>query len=420
MSQNLVLALFLAALVPATADSTRSATATNALGLDLYRLKSEQPGNFLLSPYSIESALSMALGGADGATRTEMAQVLHLEQPDVAGKDFSDLRSVFEAATANSLRLSEQQQKYGGKIEPLQLAVANRLFGNDKIKFEADFLTKTQANWSAAMEAIPFTQPDSARGTINSWVKLQTHDRITDLIPPNGVNSKTALVIVNALYFKAAWSHSFSKHLTAKLPFSVNGSTPTPVATMFQEKHYGYVKEAGFTAVTVPYTGGDFQLLVVLPDAKDGLAAVEKSLTTTQLARLSQAPTELAVKLFLPKFKIEPPTLALAETLKQLGMKAAFDEPKGSADFSRMAKQTAGFSLAISNIFHKTFIAIDEEGTEAAAATAIGMTTAAAPGATPPPPVEVRVDRPFLFAIQHRESGTCLFLGRITDPRSAP
>jgi serpin B len=187
---------------------------------------------------------------------------------------------------------------------------------------------------------------------------------------------------------------------------------------MSQQAHYGYVKEAGFTAVSVPYSGGDFQLLIVLPAAKDGLAVLEKTLTSEQLVKLAQAPTEQAVKLFLPKFKMEPPTLALAENLKTLGMKAAFDSPKGSADFSRMAKRASGFNFAISDVFHKTYIAIDEEGTEAAAATAVAMTLAAGPGNPTPPPVEVRVDRPFLFAIQHRESGTCLFLGRISDPRS--
>jgi serpin B len=418
MFRNLIVTLLCSTLASALADPASTAAATNSFGLDLYRLKSEQPGNLLLSPYSISSALSMALGGAKGTTRAEMAQVLHLKHPDAAGKDFSELRAAFETATANSLQIVEQQQVYGGKIEPLELAVANRLFGNNKVEFEADFLKKTQADWAAALESIPFTEPDSARGKINSWVKKQTRERITDLIPPKGVNAETALVIVNALYFKAAWSHPFQKSSTAKLTFSVNGSTPVSVATMSRQAHYGYLKEAGFAAITMPYTGEDFQLLVVLPDAKDGLAAVEKKLTAAQLAKLSKAPTEREVRLFLPKFKIEPPTLELAENLKVLGMKTAFDEPPGSADFSRMAKPTPEFRIAISNIFHKTFMAIDEEGTEAAAATAIGMIRAAGPGAKPPQPVEVRVDRPFLFAIQHRESGACLFLGRVTDPRS--
>jgi serpin B len=418
MSQKLILTFFLTLLVPALADSTRVATATNAFGLDLYRLKCEQPGNFLLSPYSIESALGMALGGAVGATRAEMVQVLHLQQPDTVGQDFSDLRTAFEKAAANSLRIVEQQREHGGKIEPLQFAVANRLFGNEQAKFDPEFLIRTQKEWSASLDLISFAKPDTARTTINAWVKQQTHERIIDLIPPNAVDVETALVIVNALYFKAAWHHSFDKRLTTKSAFAVNGSSPVSVPTMSQQAHYGYVKEASFTAVTVPYTGGDFQLLIVLPDAKDGLAVVEKTLTSEQLVKLAQAPTEQAVKLFLPKFKMQPPTLALAENLKTLGMKAAFDSPKGSADFSRMAKRASGFNFAISDVFHKTYIAIDEEGTEAAAATAVAMTLAAGPGNPTPPPVEVRVDRPFLFAIQHRESGTCLFLGRISDPRS--
>lgn len=418
MSQKLIFTFFLTLLVPALADSTRIATATNALGLDLYRLNSKQSGNFLLSPYSIESALAMALGGAEGTTRTEMTQVLHLEQPDAAGKDFSDLRAAFEKAAANSLQISERQREHDSKIEPLQLAVANRLFGNELAKFYPDFLTQTLKEWAAPLDSISFAKPDIARDTINAWVKQQTHERIIDLLPPNAVSARTALVIVNALYFKAAWSESFDKNLTTKSAFAVNGSTPESVPTMYHHAHYGYVKEAGFTAVTVPYTCGDFQLLIVLPDAKDGLAALEKNLTSKQLVKLAHAPSEQVVKLFLPKFKMKPPTLSLAENLKTLGMRAAFDSSTSSADFSRMTKRTPEFNFAISEVFHKAYIAIDEEGTEAAAATAIVMNVTSGRESPTSLPVKVRVDHPFLFAIQHRESGTCLFLGRINDPRS--
>lgn len=416
-----LLTSLLITLASAAAETAAPATATNALGLDLYRLESvKQKGNLLLSPYSIQSALSMTLGGAEGVTKSEMAKVLHLARPNAAGKDFADLRAVLEKAAADSAQMAEKAKKYGGKFEPLQLRVANRLFGNEDAKFEPDFLTRTKAEWAAPLEAISFSRPDRARTKINSWVEEQTRERIKDLIPENGVNETTRLVLVNALYFKAAWKDDFSEALTANLPFLVNGSSPVPVPTMYQQENYGYAKEAGFTAVTVPYTGMALHLLIVLPDARDGLPALEKTLTPAQLAKLARASMAKEVKLFLPKFKMEPGTLALADHLKALGMKSAFDEPKGSADFSRIAARTPEDYLAISEVFHKTFMALDEEGTEAAAATAVAMVPMSAREAGPEQPVEVRVDRPFLFAIQHRETGMCLFLGRVTDPRSAP
>ncbi len=421
MNLRPLLITLLATLTPAAADTAAPATATNALGLDLYRLESvKQQGNLLLSPYSIQSALSMTLGGAEGVTKAEMAKVLHLSRPDAAGQDFADLRAVLEKAAADSAQMAEQARKYGGKFEPLQLRVANRLFGNEDAKFEPDFLARTKTDWAAPLEQISFSKPDRARTKINSWVEDQTRERIKDLIPEGGVTAETRLVLVNALYFKAAWKDDFNKALTANLPFLVNGSSPAPVPTMYQQENYGYTKEAGFTAVTVPYTGMALHLLIVLPDANDGLPALEKTLTPAQLAKLARASMAKEVKLFLPKFKMEPGTLALADHLKTRGMKSAFDEPKGSADFSRMAARTPEDYLAISEVFHKTFIALDEEGTEAAAATAVAMPLPSAIGPEPEKPVEVRVDHPFLFAIQHRESGVCLFLGRVTDPRSAP
>jgi serpin B len=407
----LALSILLALSLPAAANPAGS------LGLDLFKLRAGQPGNFLISPYSIEAALSMALGGAAGTTQEEMAKVLHLDQPDMAGKNFTERQAALQEAVRHSEQRVEQQQGDGGKIQSVQFAVANRLFGNAEVKFEPDFLAQTLAEWAAPLDVISFTQPEEARTKINSWVQQQTQDRIKDLIPQDGVTSKTGLVIVNALYFKAAWNQDFNPTLTADLPFSVDSTTAVPVPTMFQTNHFGYLKQPGFTAVTVPYFGKGFQMLIILPDAKDGLAAVTQTLTPSVINQLAAAPTETEVKLYLPKFKIEPSSISLASDLKTLGMNAAFDQPPGSADFTRMAKRSADFNVGISDVFHKTFIAIDEEGTEAAAATALAMTTASAPQNPPPQPVEVRVDRPFILAVQHRESGTCLFLGRVTDPR---
>jgi serpin B len=167
--------------------------------------------------------------------------------------------------------------------------------------------------------------------------------------------------------------------------------------------------------VNMPYEGGEFSFLILLPDVPDGLSALEKAITPEMLAKEGRSPRQ-EVTLHLPKFRIEPPTIPLAEHLQELGMKSAFDQPPGSANFDRMAQRKPGDYLRISQVFHKAYLALDEKGTEAAAATAVALAPAAAVGERKVPPV-VRVDHPFLFAIQHVPSGTCLFLGRVTDPR---
>jgi len=219
----------------------------------------------------------------------------------------------------------------------------------------------------------------------------------------------------NAIYMKAPWADEFPAGATQPLPFQVMGNKNLKVPTMCRTGHMGYAKREGYQVITVPYIGGDMQLLVLLPDAKDGLAAMEAKLTPEILGGCSTVGTA-EVELYLPKFKMEPPLFKLGKVLCSLGMAGAFDKPPGSANFDRMAPRKPNDYLFISEVFHKTFIALDEKGTEAAAATAVAMMRATA-FVDKPKPIEVRVDRPFLFAIQHRPGGTCIFIGRVTDPR---
>lgn len=183
-----------------------------------------------------------------------------------------------------------------------------------------------------------------------------------------------------------------------------------------RNENFGYAKRDGFTAVGVPYAGNDLQFLVLLPDDVNGLRSLESKLTAGILAGCAKLEPH-DVDLHLPKFKIEPPTIALAEKLQALGMKSSFDVPRGSANFDEIAPRKPNDYLYISDVFHKTFIAVDEKGTEAAAATAVVMMKATAIAGPKPTPIEVKVDRPFIYAIQHVPSGACLFLGHVTDPR---
>src|SRR6266436_6489626 len=383
MKRLLILHVFgaLTAMTQGATNFDVAAKATNELAVDLHRQLATGDQNLCTSPYSIETALAMTFAGADGETRTEMARVLHLTNDSTVPASFAALQHSLQEMSAKTAELVKQN--FGGAFEPL------------------DFITNAAA----------------ATQHINKWVADQTHDRIRDLIPGGALDKTTRLVLANALYLKAPWASEFSENATQPEPFHVRGGTPTDVPTMQKRSdHFGYAKRDGYTAVSLPYAGNDLQFLVLLPDDVNGLRAVESKLSGELLAECAKLQTR-DVDLHLPKFKLEPPTITLAEKFEALGMKTAFDKPQGSANFDKIAPRKPNDYLYISQIFHKTFIAVDEKGTEAAAATAVAMMAGTALRSPPPPPIEVKVDRPFVYAIQHVPSGVCLFLGRVTDPR---
>jgi serine protease inhibitor len=400
------------------AEFDLAATATNELAVDLHRQPATGNENLCVSPYSIESALAMTFAGADGETRSEMARVLHFPSDGSAvPASFASLQRSLEEMRAKTAELVTGAKRFGGPSEPITLSIANRLFAQKGYDFRQAFLALVKQNYGAAFEPIDF-QADASGATqhINKWVADQTRNRIRDLIPAGALNEATRLVLANALYLKASWADPFSEKATNPEPFHVRGSAPVNVPMMRKmDRHFGYAKREGFTAVSLPYTGNDLQFLVLLPDEVNGLSALESKLTAKLLAECAKLETR-EVDLHLPKFKIELPTIALARNFEALGMKTAFDQPRGSANFDRMAPRKPNDYLYISQVFHKTFIAVDEKGTEAAAATAVAMMAGSAM-IQRPPAVEVKVDRPFLYAIQHVPSGVCLFLGCVTDPR---
>ena len=395
-----------------------AAKATNELGVDLHRQLATGKENLCISPYSIDSALAMTFAGADGETRTEMARVLHFPNDGSVPASFSALQNSLEQMSAKTAELVKESKKFGGPSEPITLNIANRLFAQKGYHFREAFLSLVKQNFSGAFEPLDFVaDPAGATQRINKWVADQTRDRIRDLIPGGALDKTTRLVLANALYLKAPWASEFSDNATHPEPFHVRAGTPVDVPMMRKtDKQFGYAKREGFTAVSLPYAGGDLQFLVLLPDDIDGLRGLESKLSGDMLAGCAKL-EKRDVDLYLPKFKLEPPTITLAKQFEALGMKTAFDQPKGSANFDKIAPRTPDDYLYISQIFHKTFIAVDEKGTEAAAATAVAMLTATGFRSPPPPPIEVKVDRPFVYAIQHVPSGICLFLGRVTDPR---
>jgi serpin B len=394
-----------------------AAKATNELGVDLYRQLATGVENLCISPYSIDSALAMTFAGADGETRTEMARVLHFPNNGDVPASFSALQHSLEKMSAKTAELVKESKKFGGPSEPITLNIANRLFAKKGYPFRDAFLSLVKQYFGGGFEPLDFAaDPAAATQRINKWVADQTRDRIRDLIPPGALDKTTRLVLANALYLKAPWANEFSQNATQPEPFFVRRA-PVDVPMMQKtDKNLGYARREGFTVVSVPYAGNELQFLVLLPDDINGLRGLESKLSANILASCAKL-EKRDVDLHLPKFKLELPTITLAKAFEALGMKSAFDQPKGSANFDKIAPRTPQDYLYISQIFHKTFIAVDEKGTEAAAATAVAMLAGSALRSPPPPPIEVKVDRPFVYAIQHVPSGVCLFLGRVTDPR---
>jgi len=395
-----------------------AAKATNELGVNLHRQLATGDENLCISPYSIDSALAMTFAGADGETRSEMARVLHFPNDGVVPASFSALQDSLEQMSTKTAELVKESKKFGGPSEPITLNIANHLFAQKGYHFREVYLSLVKQNFGGAFEPLDFiADPAAATQRINKWVADQTRDRIRDLIPGGALDKTTRLVLANALYLKAPWASEFSQSATQPEPFFVRGAGPVDVPMMRKtDKNFGYARREGFTVVSLPYAGNELQFVVLLPDDIDGLRGLESKLSGDILAGCAKL-QKRDIDLHLPKFKLEPPTITLAKQFEALGMKTAFDQPKGSANFDKIAPRTPNDYLYISQIFHKTFIAVDEKGTEAAAATAIAMMAATGLRSPPPPPIEVKVDRPFIYAIQHVPSGACLFLGRVTDPR---
>jgi serpin B len=397
------------------ASFASAAKTTNEFGLDLYRKVASGEGNVCLSPYSISAALAMSLDGAEGETRREMAGVLYLDPKSDFDSSFAALQKSLAEIEPKTARIAAQSRKSGGPSDPITLAVGNRLFAQAGYEFRPEFFERIKASYGAAPEILDFKgKASAATKHINDWVAQQTRDRIRDLIP-QPLEEATRLVLTNAIYLKAPWASEFAASATRPEPFHVRGGATVDVPMMQMSTHLRYAKRDGFSAVALPYSGGDLQFVVLIPDEIDGLRGLEEKLTAALLADCAKL-KESQVSLHLPKFKFEPPTIQLAKQLQALGMKTAFDIPPGSANFDRIAPRRPNDYLAISDVFHKTFIAVDEHGTEAAAATAVVMRELTALREMTEP-IEVKADRPFVYAIQHVPSGACLFIGRVTDPR---
>lgn len=394
--------------VPTPEVKRQLGASLNSFTLDFYSsLKSPGSGNLFVSPYSIATALSMTNAGARGNTQAELARAMHLDRiassPDSVHASMGALIADYNAKTRN------------GKARGFQLAVANRLFGAKGATFKPDFLAVNAQLYGAALEPLDFAKAtEPSRKAINQWVADKTNNKVLELINPGQLLPDAKLVLVNAIYFRGDWAQPFLKPFTAEAPFTVAPGKKTSVSMMHRSGSFGYFEKPGqLQVLELPYSGGELSMLVMLPAKPEPLAKLESNLSVENLSAWSGGLQPEQVKVSLPKFKITWGTRDVVPELRKLGIKDAFTFP--NADFSGI---DGGRSLIISLVLHKAFVDVNEEGTEAAAATAV----VGAPGGAPPAPSEPKVftaDHPFLFLIRDNQSGTILFIGRVANPAAA-
>ncbi|OPZ64926.1 MAG: Serpin (serine protease inhibitor) [Firmicutes bacterium ADurb.Bin506] len=370
--------------------------ANNSFALDLYSLAASRKGNLFFSPYSISSALAMTYAGARGNTAAQMEEVLHFgSAPELVHPAFSQLNAAFNAR---------------GKA--YRLSVANALWAQNGFEFQRDFLATAKTYYGAGARIVDFAgNTESARLAINKWVEDNTEGKIIDLIAKGVLDPLTRLVLTNAIYFKGRWENEFRPEFTANAPFYLGtagavGST-VDVPFMRQVERFRYAHTQNAQVLEMPYAGGDLAMLIVLPDEESSITDVEASVKDGGLEPFIDSLAYRRVDVSIPRFKFVD-EMSLKEYLMRLGMVDAFDDKL--ADFSAMSDRR----LYITQVLHKAFVEVNEEGTEAAAATAVVVGVKSAPVDMP---VVFTADRPFLFAIRDVATGSILFMGRMADPR---
>lgn len=376
----------------------------NLFGTDVYAiLASTTEPNVVFSPASVMLALAMTRAGARGTTASEMDDVLH-------SRHAADTEAGFHRAiNALTATLEERNGTFDVAAQRLtvEVSVANSLWGQKGTTWNPAFLDVLAGEYGAGMRAVDFIDStEQARRTINEWVSHETNERIPELLAEGLVTSDIRLVLVNAMRMKAPWLHPFAHEATVEARFTTLDGTDVRVPTMRGSMVCGYARGDGWQAVDLEYVGGALSMMVVVPDA-GAFDAVETEVATGLLDDVVAALAPADVNLELPRFELES-KIDMKPVMGQLGMRAAFDP--STADFSGM---TDDFDAYISFVVHQANITVDEKGTEAAAATAVG----AGVTATPAEPVNLGIDRPFVWAVRDRPTGALLFLGRMGDPR---
>ncbi len=369
----------------------------NEFALELYHqiCESQEAGNVFFSPYSISSALGMTYTGAAGQTAADMAAALHFTLP--AGAINRAFSSLTGRLTAGDLSGAETGESF-------TLSISNGLWVQDGFNLLDEYVSEVTECYGAAVRNLDFiNDSDGSRETINDWIAESTLDRILDLIPPGMLSEETRVVLTNAVYFKASWLRPFDERSTADTPFTLADGSSIDVRMMNQTEFFNYVSTEGCSAVELIYAAGTSSMLILLPDGD--ISEFEQTFDADLLETVRRSLSSRNVSLSMPVFEFTR-SVQLGQILRDSGMESAFGS---GADFSGI---TGSHDLFISDVVHKAFVKVDEEGTEAAAATAVIMNLTA----MPLEPVELIINRPFLFFILDRETGSIVFMGRVMDP----
>ncbi|MFC2062914.1 serpin family protein [Chloroflexota bacterium] len=372
-------------------------TGNSDFAFDLYQQLKEEDGNFFYSPYSISMALAMTYAGARSETEEQMAAALSYLLPQ------DSLHPVFNRLDLELSSRGEDAQSKDG--EGFRLNIVNAIWGQQDYPFLNSYLDVLAENYGAGLRTLDFIRsPEESRATINEWVSERTENRINDLIPKGAIDALTRLVLTNAIYLNAAWQFPFSEDATSDGTFHLLGGGEVTIPVMSQSEALGYTEGEGYQAVELAYDGAELSMVILLPEEAH-FTNFEKALDNQIVSGIISGLKNEQVNLSLPQFEFES-EFGLVETLAEMGMPVAFSS---GADFSGM---TGNHDLFIGDVIHKTFVSVDEAGAEAAAATAVIMQLTAMPGT----PVEVKIDRPFIFLIRDIETGAVLFLGRVVNP----
>ncbi len=384
--------------VVSEADLSELVEGSNAFAFSLYQVLKAQDSNLFYSPYSISEALAMTYAGARGDTEKAMAAALHFSLPQ---------ESLHPAFNSLDLQLAQRGKGAAGKDDKgFRLNIVNAIWGQKDYDFQAQFLDILAQNYGAGLRIVDFVkETEQSRLTINNWVSDQTEGKIKDLIPQGVINNLTRLVLTNAIYFNAAWLHPFTAEATSDGPFHLVDGSEKTVPMMHQTESFRYAEGEDYQAVELPYDGNELSMVILLPEAVQ-FKAFEGKMAAQSVAAITSSMQSKQVNLTMPKFEYDS-SFGLKEALKTMGMGIAFDM---EADFSGMNGRK---DLFIQDVVHKAFVAVDESGTEAAAATAVIVGLKAAP---PSQPVTLTIDRPFIFFIRDMQTGSIIFIGRVMNP----
>ena len=372
-------------------DYEKIASANNQLGMELLaQIDPDEEGNIFISPLSLFMALSMAYNGADGETKDEIAHVLQKE-----GVEAEELN---KANASMMMRLHSE-------AEEIQLNLGNSIWLNEDFSFKEEFAQPTQDYFNAEIQEID-VEDDGSVDTINKWVSDATNGKIERIVEAP-MDPKTVAILINAIYFKGDWQYPFEEDGTESGVFQLRDGTAEEVQLMALTENLPYMENSSFQAISLPYGEGEMSMTIFLPSESSSLPEFSSLLTAGKLEEWSAEFSEQRIALKLPTFQLEYES-ELKESLEALGMKSAFND---GANFSKLIQEDT--PLKISSVLQKTFIDVNEEGTEAAAATSVTFEETSGPAE----PILMEVDRPFFFTITEKESGTILFMGSIAHPQ---